>query len=98
MEDKILPLGSVVYLKRIKTKIMIICRGAINEDEKGNEIYFDYTGCFLPNEFDPERLLFFNRENVEEVLFEGYVDDNERRLASVFLNWTKETTTPKGVI
>lgn len=97
MEDKILPLGSVVYLKNSKDKVLVICRGAIyGEDDK--EEYFDYLGCHYPSGLDKEQTIFFNEESIDEILFEGYIDENEERLASLYVKWRKETKIPKGKV
>lgn len=93
MEEKILPLGSVVYLKNSKDKVMVICRGAIGDEE---EEYFDYLGCVYPSGLDKERTIFFNEESIEDILFEGYVDESETRLANLYKKWRKETDIPKG--
>lgn len=98
MEDRILPLGSVVYLRNSKDKVLVICRGAIYGDEGEKEEYFDYLGCQYPSGLDKDQTIFFNEESIDEVLFEGYVDDNEKRLASLYLKWRKETTIPKGKV
>lgn len=96
LSNNILPLGSVVYLKNSKDKVMVICRGAIygNED---NEEYFDYLGCVYPNGLDKDRTIFFNEDSIEEILFEGYKDESEKRLSNLYVKWRSETTVKKGV-
>lgn len=93
--EKIYPLGSVVYLKQSKDKIMIISRGAIyGEDDE--ERYYDYMGCVFPQGFDKERTLFFNNDNIDDVIFEGYSDEDEKRLVHLYTEWTKTTNVLKG--
>ncbi len=98
MNEKILPLGSIVYLKNSKHKVMVICRGAIYGGDDGEEEYFDYLGCEYPSGLERERTIFFNEESIEEVLFEGYVDELEIRLANLYIQWRKETDIKKGTV
>ena len=83
MRNNILPLGSVVTLKDGDgTELMIITRGALIE-ENGQEAYFDYGSVIVPHGMvTPEHLYFFNRENVEEVIFKGYANEAEHAFAS----------------
>lgn len=38
----ILPMGSLVYLKGGDMKLMVIARGPVFEDDKGETVYADY--------------------------------------------------------
>lgn len=96
MEDKILPLGSIVYLKNYNHKVMVICRGAIFGNDDEEEEFFDYLGCDYPNGIDKEKTIFFNEDSIEEILFEGYIDETEIRHANLYLKWRKKTEIPKG--
>ena len=72
-EIAMLPIGSIVYLNEGTNKLMIVSRGAILEEEE-TPILFDYAGCFYPQGLDIENLFYFNQENIDEVVFEGYSD------------------------
>lgn len=76
-----LPIGSIVYLKEGTSKLMILNRGPIlpskEADRKGT--MYDYSGCFYPQGLDPNNVFYFNEENIDKVLFEGFKDEEEER-------------------
>ena len=73
-----LPIGSIVYLAEGNQKIMILNRGPFVE-QGGEKVFFDYTGALYPSGLDPEEVFYFNETDVEEVLFEGFRDEEEVR-------------------
>lgn len=85
-ESKLLPLGTVVYLREGTTKIMIIGQGPVFEDE-GHDVYTDYMGIG----FDPDEALFFNNEQIDKVVFKGYEDDESKRYNDVYNQWQQST-------
>ena len=76
-----LPLGSIVTLKNGDgTELLIVGRMTLTENE-GETGYFEYSAVVYPNGMeDSDQILFFNREDIEEVVYTGYVDDKERDL------------------
>lgn len=94
-----LPIGSVVYLAGGNQKIMIINKGPIVE-QNGRDVFFDYTGVLYPQGFDPDNIYYFHDVDVDEVVFEGYRDDDQNRLDTMFTNWVNDpdNTTPRGVV
>ena len=62
MDDKLLPLGSVVNLIGTKEKIVIIGRGPI-EKINNTEQFFDYVGCLYPQGVNPNQQIVFNKED-----------------------------------
>lgn len=94
MTKKLLPLGSVVYLDEATTKLMIIGRGPIFESE-GENVYSDYVGVIYPEGINPEDAIFFNHENIEKVVFEGYKDEEEGRFMEVYENWESKLEVKK---
>ena len=104
MTDKILPLGSVVTLKNgDDTEVMIVSRASVIEvdDGKGGakSVYFDYGSVVIPNGMQtPDTLFFFNRENVKDVLFEGYRNEDEKEFEEHYDIWMKSSDIPKGSI
>jgi hypothetical protein len=77
-----LPIGSVVYLKEGRVKIMIENRYPL-VNVKDEQVYFDYTGSKYPEGLDPKQVIYFNRENIDTVLHEGYRDEDDVRYLSV---------------
>lgn len=92
MENKeLLPLGSLVYLKEGTKKMMIIGRGVMYQDETTqNEQFVDYLGCGYPEGVDPKQTFFFNREDIDRVIFKGFSDEDEVRFNQVYQDWEKE--------
>lgn len=85
----LLPLGSIVYLADGNQKIVIIGRGMIVNQE-GADVVFDYTGSVFPDGLNPEKIYYFNEEDIDEVIFEGYRNDEEERYAKLYLQWLEE--------
>lgn len=99
MTKKLLPLGSVVYLEEGNKKIMIIARGAVYTDsDTQKDVYFDYMGCHYPEGIDPQDGLFFNEDNIDKVLFEGYSDEDEKRFLELYEEWENNLAIEKKEI
>ena len=74
-EYKWLPIGSIVKLKNIKKAVMVYGRDQIQKKKKKN---FDYVSVPYPEgNITEEFNLFFNHNMIEEVLFEGFINDEE---------------------
>ena len=72
---KFLPVGSVVRLKGGKMRLVVIGYTPI---EKGKEEVWDYLGAIWPmGVITSDKNLLFNRDQVEEVVFEGFSDSAE---------------------
>lgn len=79
----LLPIGSVIRLHGADEgyKIMIINR-VIPSRYKGEEGYFEYLGCpHVVGAIGDDRF-YFNTEDIEEVCFTGYVDNDEADIQS----------------
>lgn len=74
-----LPIGSVVILRGGGSHpVMIYGRKQVRLNERGLAEHFDYTGCLFPEgNIDPHNNFLFNKEQVEQVLFIGYQNDQE---------------------
>lgn len=90
----ILPIGSVVYLKEGNQKIMILNRGAVVEQDD-TQVYFDYTGALYPEGLNPEQVYYLNREDIDEVIWEGHSDSDEKRYVELYEKWL---TSINGII
>lgn len=89
-----LPLGSVVYLKNGTQPILIIGRGQVIS-VNDTQYFCDYTGCYFPNGINQDGNLYFNEENIDKVLFEGFCNEAEERYTSQLETEMKETTIEK---
>ncbi|MBP2623500.1 DUF4176 domain-containing protein [Streptococcus oricebi] len=98
-KKELLPLGSIVYLEEGTQKLVIVGRGAIFEDpDTGEETFADYMGVLYPMGLQAESTLFFQHENIDEVVFEGYRDDEESRFLKIYHDWESKLTVPRKAI
>ena len=81
-----LPIGSIIYLKEGSRKLMVLNRGALLE-QSGEKLLFDYSGCIYPVGLDAEQILYFNEENIDKVVYEGFKDDEETRYQELYTEW-----------
>lgn len=78
VESTLLPIGTIVKLNKIKKTVMIYGRHQIQTSS--NKIY-DYIAVPYPegnltNDFN----VFFNREQIEDIIFKGYESETELAL------------------
>lgn len=74
MEEKYLPIGTIVRLKEATKRIMVIGYCPIAEDGRK----FDYIGCLYPEGMvSPKESLLFNHEQIEALTFKGLIDDEQ---------------------
>ena len=94
----ILPIGTIVYLKEGSQKLMILNRG-VTIGQNGENVLFDYSAAFYPMGLNPEQLFYFNRDDVDKVVYKGYTDEEEERFAEIYQSWLDEnaTTIKRGV-
>ena len=86
--EKLLPLGSVVLLEEGLQKLLIVGRGAIYADQiTGKDTFADYMAVLYPTGLNPETTIFFNHENIDKIVFEGYSDEEEERFMEVYTEW-----------
>ena len=55
-------------------------------------------GCLYPSGINPNNTIFFNQENIDRVVFKGFVDEEEERFIEIYQNWEKSLTIPKKKI
>lgn len=65
---------------------MVLNRGAIVEQNE-EKVIFDYTGALYPNGLDPEQVYYFNDEDIDEIVFEGFKDEEEERFQTLYKEW-----------
>lgn len=87
-----LELGSIVYLKNGSQKLMIISRNVLTKNSESKIVIYDYLACKYPNGFDEKNSFYFNQENIDKVLFQGYSDEDEIRINELFNKWLKDNS------
>jgi hypothetical protein len=89
-----LAIGSIVYLKDGSKKLMILNRGSMFEVD-GEVKIFDYSACIYPIGLIPNKVFYFNQENIDKIVFEGYSDEEEVRFQELYQEWKNENHTIK---
>ncbi|PCS03963.1 type II secretion protein [Lactococcus piscium] len=75
-----------MYLKEGTQKLMILNRGSVIENN-GENLLFDYSAAIYPVGLNPEQVLYFNKEDIDKIVFEGYTDEEEERFMVLFEAW-----------
>lgn len=91
MNENYLPIGSVVQLKGGKKKVMIsgFFSVANGEDEK----VYDYSGCIFPEGIlNSNELCLFNNNQIEEIVFKGFENDEEKAFKEELVKNLKNET------
>lgn len=84
IRDYILPLGTVVKLEKGDMLLMIVGRAQLFNNE-GTIGYFDYSALAYPQGVVAEQeFAFFNDEDIDKILFEGYRNDQEIEFANAY--------------
>lgn len=95
--EELLPLGSIVYLEEGTVKLMIVGRGGhIWWSRRYWSIVCWLYGDFISGWPSTESTLFFQHENIDEVIFEGYRDEEEERFLKIYHEWGKKVSIPKS--
>lgn len=88
MREALLPNGSIILLKGGNLKLMIYGRKQtlVTEDERNGKM-FDYLGVPYPEGFiSPEYTYVFNHKDISEVVFKGFVNEEEEDFQTVLSN------------
>ena len=76
MEEKYLPIGSIVLLKGGTKRLMITGFCAKPNQEPSKQ--YDYSGCLYPEGIlSTDQIALFNHDQIEKVFSVGYKDDEE---------------------
>ncbi|MCL2625974.1 MAG: DUF4176 domain-containing protein [Cystobacterineae bacterium] len=93
MNNKYLPIGTVVLLEEATKALMIY--GRYQRDTGTGETY-DYVGCLYPEgNIGKEHTYLFNADKIVEVLYVGF-DNEENKELTKKLQAQTQTTSPLG--
>ena len=88
VNDKYLPIGTVVRLKKGQKKLMII--GFVQIYLKDKDKVYDYMGCVYPEGMiNIKNFYFFNHDEIEKIFYIGYKDDEEKNFNEKLKNFKK---------
>lgn len=74
---RLLPVGSVLKLNVESNKKWMIFARLVKEKEQ-DQFMWDYCACLVPQGFqEQEKLRFFNHDEIQQLLFIGYQDEEE---------------------
>lgn len=100
MEDKYLPIGTVVILKGGKKELMITSFCAVPQGQAYNESgkvelekgkMFDYGACQYPEGMlSSDQTILFNHDQIEKICFKGYETDRSKKMSEFLKNNVKE--------
>lgn len=94
--SKLLPLGSVVYLKEGNKKLLIIARGLVAKNGDGH-IFFDYGGVPYPEGLVDDQMAYFQNDAITKVVFKGYTDlDDEATVDKINAYVVNHPDIPRG--
>ncbi len=92
MLDDLLPIGSVVGIKKADKKLMIF---GIKQKNAETDKEYDYVGVLYPEgNLGPEYQFLFDSDDISEVFFTGY--ESEER--DYFINNLKKICEPENAI
>lgn len=78
MEEKFLPIGTVVKLKDATAEAYLMITGFCVNKEEDETVIYDYLGCMYPQGMiDQNANFLFNHDNIEKILYKGFVNDYE---------------------
>lgn len=93
--ERILPMGSVVRLVPDGALVMVTGRAALSV-QNGVKGWFDYVGVPYPfGVADKDAFLFFNREDVYEIEYLGFVNSDEQVFAANYDDQVAASPYPK---
>ena len=76
MNDRFLPIGTVVLLKGGKKRVMIIGFCAMTKEKPGK--IFDYSGCIYPEGLmSSTQTCMFDHHQIEKIYYKGLIDEEE---------------------
>jgi hypothetical protein len=100
-EYETLPVGTVCRIKGNPKTVMIITRGGLINRPDDTHEYYDYGACLYPEGMVGASLVFFNAEEVDELVFRGYECPEEdafnRSLAAKVAKLGLAKGTPKAI-
>lgn len=89
--ETILPIGTVVLTETGEVPLMIVSRASLFDDN-GEIGYFDYAAVPYPEGMVTDNeYLFFNHEDVADVIYFGYVNSHEQIFAEQYDKLVKES-------
>ncbi|MBC6167603.1 DUF4176 domain-containing protein [Listeria booriae] len=94
-EKKFFPLGSICVVEGNNKKVMIIAR-ALAVKVRDKTYYFDYGASLYPEGMIGDSVIYFNQDNIAEIIHEGYKDEENKEMEMNITKWIDQCPFPKG--
>lgn len=91
MSRKLLSLGSVIYLKEGKIPVMIVVRQPVL-NLNNTFWYFDYGAVNHRVGLTRDEAVYFNDEDISQVVFKGFESEDEYRIQDALNEWKLRNT------
>lgn len=91
-----LPLGSVVRLRGSQKTMMVIGRALVMTKDDGSKEYYDYSFCLYPEGLIGDAVVYSNHDCIDEVLFEGYRNDDDAKALTEIAEILPKVTVPRA--
>ena len=92
MQEKFLPVGSVVLLKGASKRLMITGFCSMDSSEENAEL-FDYSGCLYPEGvLSTDETALFNHDQIERIDFVGFSDAEDKSFKIKLNEYLKENS------
>lgn len=88
-KNLLLPLGSIVLLEGGAQKLLLIARG-LNVNHNGQTFFFDYGAVPYPDGVQGDQMVYFQRESISRVVFEGFRDEDDENLAEAIERYVQD--------
>lgn len=72
MDNKLLPIGSIIKMQE-SDLLFMIC-GYVDKNKKIDDKFYKYFGCIYPMGINGKESILINEEKIEKVIFIGYQD------------------------
>ncbi len=77
MQEKYLPIGTVVLLKGGSKRVMIT--GFCSVDGSKSDVIYDYNGCLYPEGYlSNDQTCLFNHDQIAKIYHMGFIDEEEK--------------------
>ncbi|MBQ3601891.1 MAG: DUF4176 domain-containing protein [Lachnospiraceae bacterium] len=92
--EEILSLGSIVSIKGSYKKMLIIGRALFVNLPEGKK-YFDYAAVTYPEGIMGDQIAYFQHEDMEQIYFHGFTDEEDRKVKQRMENFKKTSQTTR---
>lgn len=94
MKNQLLPLGSIVKVKKSENIYMIMGYGFKNEADGK---YYDYAASIFPIGLDVKEIDMFNKEDVQTMLFIGYQTKESIKYRDIMNEYYEDIKSGKSI-